>query len=719
MTAYEDDTAISEQLETLKNRIGCLMLVMVDGLSGKDEALISPDVARDIERLGSSLQAVQKDLDRITAQRTWILIAFRSANKEIINACLNRLTDALQCFYVAQFIHDGNMLLEIQTRLDSLSRDTGEIAKKVDSSYDWLLDKDAHKAQSNLGLEDMPVITRLYGRDGVIEQIVNLLTTKSRPRIGILGAGGMGKTSVAVAVMENEIVGKMYRESHRFWVPCVGVTSPTTFLQTISKSLRVNQDTGAPPKDILHALKSTKEPRLILIDNMESVLSIPEVATDGTNQKHLKWWAKSVDDISAAISTLNDTALVTQGREGVSSPKYFVLPVVQSYLHDNPRYNTPTMRRLVIEACCRFILDHKSSPGDEKFKAHLKELDIERTNIQAILSSITQELLAELSLTQNSYDVFEAMLTFGWFQFWTKINTDLMQHLLQFASSANVGEQRTLRYIAEAHFCLGKHYTYLGRCSEACTSLEAARANFQDLGTPADILRAGEAALGLVEAYIFMTKPIEDVKSLLLQAQADLQGDPRGSACALMFGGYAHWYSESPQSGLSDLKHAKESLEVLGNTADIARCILYMMRCYADLGLLSDWMEAGQEGLRLSKRVGIDDMTWEALDGLSRCYVRMEKYDDALSTLKESLVVAQQVGAPLAIAQTIELSGYAYGMKGDLYGSRLGYEQAKKIYYEIEKTNQTRENIDDCIYNLQQIEDAGGWDVWLRAPFLS
>ncbi|KAG8806568.1 hypothetical protein FRC19_007167, partial [Serendipita sp. 401] len=567
--------------------------------------LLSPQVIRDIEKLGIDLRAIQNDLARITSQSRWLLVFFKDANKETVDACIDRLSDALQSFQVTRAISDGNMLFEIQTRLESINIVTGKMAEQVNEVYNWMKDNNAHNGQSNLVLEEMPIPIHLYGRDAVVSRIAQTLTTKPGPRVGILGAGGMGKTSVAVAVMESEIVGTKYRESHRFWVPCVGVTSPITFLQILSKSLRVSQDTGAPLKDILYSLKSTPEPRLILLDNLETAMSLPEVVSDGgrlsaegiinqlariphvsivvtirsntlpsdtiawelvplggvaredaraiftsicpaaanhyaldsllealgympyavtlmakqavksfvspdelldewkrsgtktlsgdlrlkmnrsielsvesqvmienpnaqkllallsklpsgTNQRHLKWWAQTVEHIPSAIATLNDTALITQRQEGVSSPTFFVLPVVQTYLHENLRYKSPEVGRLVIEACCRFVLDHKSSPDDREFKVHIQELDIEKTNILSILLGVNPETLLELGLAHNASVVLEAMLAFSWYQFWTKPNPDLLNHLLEVASSLNSGGEPTLRHIAEAHFCLGK-----------------------------------------------------------------------------------------------------------------------------------------------------------------------------------------------------------------------------------------------------------------------
>ncbi|KAG9020650.1 hypothetical protein FS842_007155, partial [Serendipita sp. 407] len=85
MTTYEDVTKVEEQVKDLNNRIGCLMLVMVDGLSGKHAALLSPQVIRDIEKLGIDLRAIQNDLARITSQSRWLLVFFKDANKETVD----------------------------------------------------------------------------------------------------------------------------------------------------------------------------------------------------------------------------------------------------------------------------------------------------------------------------------------------------------------------------------------------------------------------------------------------------------------------------------------------------------------------------------------------------------------------------------------------------------------------------------------------------------
>ncbi|KAG8810040.1 hypothetical protein FRC18_004267 [Serendipita sp. 400] len=864
MTTYEDVTVLEEQVKDVHNRIGSLMLVMVDGLSGQDATAISPDVVRDIESLGGDLRAIQKDLAKISSQSRWLLIFFKSANRATVDACLDRLSDALQSFNVTRAIRDGNMLFEIQSRLRVVNEATGKMADQVDKMYSWLIDKDAHAAETNLVLEEMPDLIHLYGRDGVISHIAQLLTTKERPRVGILGAGGMGKTSVAVAVMENVLVGKKYEELYRFWVPCVGVTSPITFLQILSKSIGVIQDTGSPLKDILYTLKSTQNPRLILLDNLETAMGLPETVTDGgrlstegiinklaaiphvsilvtirsntlpsdtitwdliplegvgyedaraifisicpaaadhpslnellevlgympyavtlmakqavnsfaqvdgllaewkrigtnslsqdlkekmnrsiglsvdsraissdpdaqcllailaklpsgTNLDHLKWWAKRVDRVTSAIGTLNNTALITQRQEEDSSPMFYVLPVVQSYLHEQPLYNSPTTRRLVLQACCAFLQDHKSEPGDPDFKAHVKELDIEKTNIQTILHSLKPESLLELGLVESVTNVFDAMLTFGWYQFWTRPSTETLDHILRLAPSSNIGEEKALRYTAEAHICLGRVYIRLAQCEESYDALEKARREFLKLGTPSDRIRAGHAALYLSDAWCYRQRPGSEVEGIVREAQEDLKDDPRGTARALMYLGEALWYRRRFDDALQTLQRAKEASEKCGCRVEIVECLLYMTRSYALKGALEDCLKTGKELLQAARSSGANELISDALVGLSRCYIRMKRYDDALVTLKESRIIHDKLGYPKLVAIDLELSGYAYAKKGDRLGATIAYDAAKRKYDDMEETDQTRESSRDCEENLRKLEQG---DMGLKAPYL-
>ena len=774
----------------------------------------------------------------------------------------------LYCPQIGRTIQNSSVLFEIQSRLKATFETSKIMAEELHEIHDWLKPKNSHSAKVGFSLAEMPPpLAHMYGRDDIVKDIVHVITTQDKPRVVLHGPGGMGKTSVAVSVMENKAVATRYDEDHRFWVPCIGAKSIALFLDILLKSFRITQDTGDPLKDLISGLKASKEPRLVLLDNFETAWSLPKDLTDGTyssvevildrlaaiphlailitirantfssdamdwtlfplqgidhdnaralftrlspatrdhpqldalldalgnmpyavtllakqsaksglrpdvllkewqklgpdslsgelkqrmntsielsvesrsmtedpdaqtllailyqlpngtTSKHLEWWASSVKNPSGAIATLSDAALITQRQEGDASI-YLALPVVQSYLHNQPQYNSPHTRSLVIEACCRFVLDHKSSPGDKNFKSHQDALATEKTNILSIFLAVTASSFSEPGYPIEESLVLDAMLAFCWFQYWTKYSLELLRHFMGLFTPS--GNPSRLRYTAEARFCLGKTYIELDRHKEACTELEAARLSFRELGTPPDIISSGECALQIAKSlrHTYTPETEDRITHIISEAQTDLKDDPKGAARALIsLGEFLRWMSK-PSEGLEHLEIALATLQELDCTADIAECLFAMSRCYALLGELPEWQRVAQACLATSQLVGLNELISQALRSLSQCYIRQEQYDNALGTLREALQISQQLGDPGSLAQILELSGYTYAMKRDFVGARLAYEEAKKAFSDMEKTNHTQWFADNCERNLRTIveRDPDG-DVELDPPML-
>ena len=739
------------------------------------------------------------------------------------------------------------------------------MAEELHEMHDWLKPKNAHSAKGGLSLAAMPSpLAHMYGRDDIVDDIVRVITTHDKPRVVIHGAGGMGKTSVAVSVMENKAVATRYDASHRFWVPCIGAKSIAIFLDILLKSFRITQDTRDPLGDLIAGLEASKVPRLMLLDNFETAWSLSDDLSDGgrtsveaildrlaaiphlailitirtntfssdgidwtlfplqgvdrdnaralftrlcpasrdhpaldplldalghmpyavtllakqsaksglspdvlleewqklgpdslsgelkkrmstsielsvesrsmsedpnaqtllgilsrlpngTTSKHLKWWASGVNNPYGSIATLSDAALITQRQEGDVSI-YSVLPVVQSYLNNRSPYNSPRTRSLVISACCRFVLDHKSSPGDNDFISHQDALAAEQTNILSIFLTVTISSLSQPGCPVEESLIFDAMLAFCWFQFWKKGSLELLMHFLALLTPN--GGPSSLRYSAEARFCLGKMYFEFSRYEEACTELEAARSSFRELGTPSDIIRAGECALQLAKAWTFMRESGDRITCLINEAQTDLKDDPKGAACALISLGENSWYKEGPSEALKHLEIAQAILQDLRCTADLAQCLFVMSRCYASQGALLEWQRAAQASLEASRLVGMNDPIGQGLRSLSRCYIRQEQYDNALGALREALGVCEELGYPGSIAQVLELSGYAYAKKRDFVGACLAYEEAKKMYAGMPRTDQIQNAEATCEWNLCAILERNSDDIELYPPML-
>jgi tetratricopeptide (TPR) repeat protein len=153
--------------------------------------------------------------------------------------------------------------------------------------------------------QEMPLKPEIFhGRDGFVEDIARSLLQEETSRICILGPGGMGKTSVSLAVVELPIIKERFPGRNCVWVPCIEATSATLLLEILYIQLQVpgDGDTQVTLEKIISALDSSKEPRLILLDNFET----PWNAPGGTQ--------KRVSDILRKLAMLSHVAILVTMR---------------------------------------------------------------------------------------------------------------------------------------------------------------------------------------------------------------------------------------------------------------------------------------------------------------------------------------------------------------------------------------------------------------------
>ena len=75
---------------------------------------------------------------------------------------------------------------------------------------------------TKLERQDMPSIPPIFfGRDKLVEKMSKLLSlSETALHMCFLGPGGMGKTSIALAIVGSDPVQARFQEEHRVWVPC-------------------------------------------------------------------------------------------------------------------------------------------------------------------------------------------------------------------------------------------------------------------------------------------------------------------------------------------------------------------------------------------------------------------------------------------------------------------------------------------------------------------
>ncbi|KAJ6536758.1 hypothetical protein DFH09DRAFT_1401371 [Mycena vulgaris] len=115
-----------------------------------------------------------------------------------------------------------------------------------------------------------------HGRESELSGIVKLFMQET-PRIAILGAGGIGKTSLARAVLHHPTITGKYAQ-HRFFVPCDSTSSKDELAILIGAHLGLK-----PKKDlakvILHHF-ATNPACLLVLDNLETLWEPTEIRRD-------------------------------------------------------------------------------------------------------------------------------------------------------------------------------------------------------------------------------------------------------------------------------------------------------------------------------------------------------------------------------------------------------------------------------------------------------
>ena len=106
-----------------------------------------------------------------------------------------------------------------------------------------------------------------HGRETELSAIIRAFE-KDAPRIAILGAGGMGKTSLARAVVHHSEISNKYDQS-RIFVACDSALTPGELYGLIGSHLGLK-----PGKDIAKAVLTHlagQPPSVLILDNLETL----------------------------------------------------------------------------------------------------------------------------------------------------------------------------------------------------------------------------------------------------------------------------------------------------------------------------------------------------------------------------------------------------------------------------------------------------------------
>ncbi|KAF5368528.1 hypothetical protein D9758_002294 [Tetrapyrgos nigripes] len=302
-----------DQVDNLRKRIRGLSFIMVQELSRRGIREVTDSLKRDIEQFQNDLGYIEKKLRGISKQPSFLAIFFKNGNKEALQQCLRKVDGSLSHFELPQIPNDTVLRkLENDIRaycrpLQETSENTGKFIKDIKALLQ--ISEPAAQPCIEFATQKTPFPRCSHTLRGC-DKLVNVLADKVKTRlarndqvlVALLGPGGMGKTSVALAVMNHQSVRDRFIDSCRFWVPCAKAESVPLLLDTLHYSLCITRRTDDTLKDILIELESpsgkSQPHRILLLDGFET----PWNLDDQEEIKHILGSLQKVPRLSLFIT---------------------------------------------------------------------------------------------------------------------------------------------------------------------------------------------------------------------------------------------------------------------------------------------------------------------------------------------------------------------------------------------------------------------------------
>ncbi|EJD39068.1 hypothetical protein AURDEDRAFT_187528 [Auricularia subglabra TFB-10046 SS5] len=361
-------TTNREACERLADHVCQVVVAIINQMSGKEN--ISPQLKFNIQQLTDTLQKIHKFVQE-QAKRTYFSRFIRSQDDvDLIKQYSDDLRHALDLFGLRSTIiiqhqlhrstviaqeYDNKILQTVQRNhkmyMRAIRGDDGEEIEDdvqeenvdAEGQDEEGLQAEAARSKTQLALEwEEPLLHPrppiFYGREAIMDDILGLIAPAedappSPARIAILGAPGIGKSSLALSALHNARTSARYAH-RRYYVACEGVRSDSALLRRLAEhfELRVTdrmEDTRVQEL-VLSRLACRGERAVLVLDHFEDPW---EDASEGRRD--------AVEKVVSAIAGIDSLSLVVvlRGAERPLGPGWTrpFLPMLGPLEHEAAR----------------------------------------------------------------------------------------------------------------------------------------------------------------------------------------------------------------------------------------------------------------------------------------------------------------------------------------------------------------------------------------------